>query len=86
MDLACFIFAQVEVLVLSRAGFVTFGSHFKIEIVIGQSVVYVPRGSRAKQTKWSNGRDGGVMGGHFMHVWVQVLPFPSIDVLAASSS
>lgn len=38
MDLACFIFAQVEVLVLSGAGFVTFGSHFKIEIVIGQGL------------------------------------------------
>ena len=48
MDLACFIFAQVEVLVLSGARYVSFGLHLKIDIVIGQSVVYVPRVTKSK--------------------------------------
>lgn len=72
-------FAQVEVLVLSGAGFVTFGSHFKIEIVIGQ-------GLRAKQTRMGNGHDGGA-GGWAFHACLGSSPaFPSIDVLVASSS
>ena len=61
-DLACFIFAQVEVLVLSGARNVTFGLHCKIDIVIGQSVLYVPGVPGAKQTYWINGRDGGADG------------------------
>jgi len=48
VDLACFIFAQVEVLVLSGARYVAFGLHLEIDVVVGESVVHVPRGTKSK--------------------------------------